>query len=106
MGKVADVKMTWKPSVSTDIKEQTVVVVVDGLEKLNSTLAPEVEEVMIEVAASSSVIFYVLTVDTEGNSTQSENYTFTLGDLQAPQPATLLGHEIVAIRDVPDAPAE
>jgi hypothetical protein len=100
--KVADVKLTWKPSVSVDVAEQTVVVVIDGVEKINTTVAPELEELLVEVKAKESVVFYVITEDNEGNTSLSENYTFSLGDLEAPQPATLLGHEIVAIRDVVD----
>ena len=97
--KIADVKLTWKPSVSTDVREQTVIVTIDGVEKLNSTVSPSIQEVLIEVNAESSVLFTVTTVDNEGNSTVSEAYTFTLGDLDAPQPATFLAHEVVAVRD-------
>jgi hypothetical protein len=98
--RVADVKLSWKPSVSTDVASQRVVVSIDGQETLNADVSATTEEMMIEVNAQSSVVFAVFTTDFEGNESQSESYTFTIGDLEAPQPASLLGHEIVAVRDV------
>jgi hypothetical protein len=98
--RVADVKLSWKPSVSTDVESQRVSVLIDGQETLNAEVSSTTEEMMVEVKAQSSVVFQVMTEDFEGNQSISEVYTFTIGDLEAPQPATLLGHEIVAVRDV------
>ena len=99
MSKVADVKIGWVASVSTDVVKNILSVAIDGNEPTVSELSPEVVSAIIEVNAQSSVIFSVTTVDAEGLQSVSETYTFTLGDLEAPQPVTGLFHEIVAIRD-------
>lgn len=102
--KVADVKIGWVASVSTDVVKNILSVSIDGAEPTTSELTPEVVSAVIEVKAQSSVVFSVTTVDTEGLRSVSETYTFTLGDLEAPQPVTGLFHEVVAVRDVPDEP--
>lgn len=102
--KVADVKIGWVASVSTDVVKNILSVSIDGAEPTTSELTPEVVSAVIEVKAQSSVVFKVATVDAEGLQTESETYTFTLGDLEAPQPVTGLFHEVVAVRDVPDEP--
>ena len=98
--RVADVRLSWSPSVSADVVSQVAKVVVDGNEPTTFELGPSVGEVVIEVNASSSVVFSVESTDSEGETSVSELYTFHLGDLVAPQPATDLFHEILAIRDV------
>ena len=100
MGKVADVKLFWTPSPSEDVASQEVSVSIDGAEAMITPITPEVAELLIEVQASKSVVFSVKTTDTEGNSSISESYTFRIGDLEAPAPATNLGHQVVAVRDV------
>lgn len=98
--KVADVRLSWSPSVSADVVSQVARVQIDGNEPTTFEVGPSVGEVVIEVKASSSVVFSVESTDSEGESTISELYTFTLGDLVAPQPATNLFHEVLAVRDV------
>ena len=98
--KVADVKIGWAASVSTDVVKSILSVSIDGAEPTVSELTPEVVSAVIEVKAQSSVVFSVTTVDAEGLQSVSETYTFTLGDLEAPQPVTGLFHEVVAVRDV------
>jgi hypothetical protein len=98
--KVADVKLGWRPSVSSDVVKQVASVSIDGAEPTTFEVGPEVDSVMIEVKAVSTVVFSVVSTDTEGNSAVSEQYTFTVGDLEAPQPATELFHEIIGVRDV------
>lgn len=100
--KVAKVRLGWKPSVSSGVVSQTISVQIDGVETLNSQLEPGVSEVIVDVAASKSVVFSVTTEDDEGNTAVSELYTFTIGDLEAPQPATDLFHEIVGVVEVTD----
>lgn len=97
--KVADVKIGWVASVSTDVVKSILSVSIDGAEPTTSELTPEVVSAVIEVKAQSSVVFSVTTVDAEGLQSVSETYTFTLGDLEAPQPVTGLFHEVVAVRD-------
>lgn len=98
MAKVADVRLGWSPSVSSDVVEQVVHFAVDGNSR-EVTLTREVSELMIEVDALSSVQFFVVSKDAEGVEVSSEVYTFVLGDLEPPQPATGLFHEVVAVRD-------
>lgn len=102
--KVADVKLIWTPSVSDDVESQVVSISIDGAEPTLIEVGPEVQSVMTEVKASQSVVFSVETTDKEGLKTVSELYSFAIGNLEAPQPATFLGHEVVAIRDVEDVP--
>lgn len=96
--KVADVKLSWKKSVSADIDRVEILVTVNGTET-KTDLTSEVEEFMIEVAASGSAQFQIITFDKEGSQSSSVIYSFTLGDLEPPQPATDLTHQVVAVRD-------
>lgn len=98
MAKIADVRLGWLPSVSTDVVEQVVHFSVDGNSR-EVTMTREVSELMIEVDALSSVQFFVVSKDAEGVEVSSEVYTFVIGDLEPPQPATGLFHEVVAVRD-------
>lgn len=99
--KVADVKLFWQKSVSGDVEKAQVTVTNNGTVTV-ADLGPEVEDFVIEVQAGGSVSFKVVTFDKEGLQSTSETYSFTLGDLEPPQPATLLGHEVVGVRDVAD----
>jgi hypothetical protein len=102
MAKVADVKLKWMKSVSSGITKVAITVINDGT-TTSAELGAEVESFMIEVKANGVVSFFVDTFDDEGNKTTSATYSFSVGDLEAPLPATDLGHEIVGVRDVPDA---
>lgn len=99
MPKVADVKLSWTKSPSLDLQKVEVVVNNGGTET-TTELGPEVQEFMIVVQASGGVQFKIVTYDTEGLKATSETYSFTLGDLEVPLPATNLFHEVVAVRDV------
>lgn len=99
MPKVADVKLSWTKSPSLDLQKVEVVVNNGGTET-TTELGPEVQEFMIVVQASGAVQFKIVTYDTEGLKATSETYSFTLGDLEVPLPATNLFHEVVAVRDV------
>lgn len=105
MAKVADVRLGWSPSVSTDVVEQVVYFTIDGTTR-EIVLARDADELLIEVNALSSVQFFVMSKDAEGVAVSSEVYTFVLGDLQPPQPATGLFHQVVAVRDVALPPAD
>lgn len=98
--KVADVKIFWTPSPSADVEKVIVKTTVNGSETM-SQFGPEVIEMMIEVAALGSVTVQIDVIDKEGLTGSSEIHSFVLGDLEAPQPVTNVGHEIVGIRDVP-----
>lgn len=99
MAKVADVKLTWSKSPSADVAKVTVAVTKDGT-TTTTDVGPEVESFQIVVEASKSVTFTVVTTDSEGLTGTSDSYTFTIGDLEAPLPATNLFHEVLAIREV------
>jgi hypothetical protein len=104
MGKVADIKLKWKRSASADAKRAVLTVNNDG-DTSTVDIPIEQEEFLLVVKANKSFGFSIETFDDEGLSSNSLSYSSTLGDLTAPQPATELGHEVVAIRDVPDEPA-
>lgn len=99
MAKIATVKLGWTKSVSADVAKVTITVTKDGT-TTTTEVGPEVESIQIDVEASKSVQFQVVVTDTEGLTATSDLYTFTLGDLEAPQPATNLFHEVVSVRDV------
>lgn len=99
MAKIADVKLGWAKSPSIDVSKVIVEVTKNGT-VTTTEVGPEVESIQIEVEASSSVQFKVTVEDSEGLTATSDIYSFTLGDLEAPQPATGLFHEVVGVRDV------
>ncbi len=71
----------------------------DGTET-TTEVGPEVESIQIVVEASKSVTFKVITTDDENLTSTSDIYTFSLGDLETPLPATNLFHEVIGVRDV------
>lgn len=99
MSKVADIRLFWTPSPSTDIVKRRVVVTTDGEVTTDMEVGLEVVELMVVVNANSSVLFKTILTDSEGKEVVSVEYFFRLGDLIDPLPDTDLGHEIVAIRD-------
>lgn len=103
--KVADIKLEWDKSVSTDLKQVEVSVTVDGV-TVKSTFPPEVQEFAIEVAANKSWSFNIKTIDKDGLEAMSVTFSDVTGDLELPQPATNLRATIMGIRDVPDPPTE
>lgn len=100
MAKVADIRLFWVKSPSSDIVRQRVMLTINGT-TTQTDLDPAAEQLMIEVQALGVVSFHIVTFDAENNQVTSETWSFTVGDLELPLPATNLGHEIVAIRDVP-----
>lgn len=96
--KVATVKIGWSRSPSADVVSRKLELTKNG-ETTTIDLGPEVSEYTIEVAALGAVQFRTTVFDSEGNEATSEVYTFTLGDLEAPQPDTGLFHEVVEVRD-------
>lgn len=98
MAKVADIKLMWSKSPSSDIDRVNIVVTNNGTET-TTELGPEVEDFAIVVQASGAASFKIVTFDTEGKQATSELYSFTLGDLEDPLPATNLTHEVMGIRD-------
>ncbi len=98
MAKVADVRLSWVKSPTIDVTKVQVVVTNDGTET-TTEFGPEVQELVIVVKASTTVQFKVVVTDSEGQVATSSTYTFTLGDLEAPLPATDLKHTILAVRD-------
>lgn len=100
MAKVATVRLLWTKSPSADIVKQEVATRINGNET-TVQLDPAAESFTIEVQALGTVSFSIKSFDNESNVATSETYTFTLGDLETPLPATNLGHEVVAVHDAP-----
>ena len=98
MPKVADVKLMWTKSPSSDVKSVKIVVTNNGSET-TTELGPEVEDFQVVVQPMGTVQFKIVTFDSEGLQSTSETYSFSLGDLEAPLPATNLTHQVVGIRD-------
>lgn len=96
---VADVRLSWHKSVSSDVARVVVVVTNDGT-TTETEVGPEVEDFVITVQASGTFSYVIRTYDSEGLLATSMTYSATLGDLTAPQPATGLTHEILGIREV------
>jgi hypothetical protein len=98
MAKVADVKLGWTKSPSADVSKVEISVTINGAET-KTEIDPAAESFMVVVRAGGVVSFTIATFDSEGNQATSEVYTFTLGDLESPLPATNLFHEVVGVRD-------
>lgn len=103
--KIATVKLGWTRSVSPDVTSRQIVITKDG-EQTTIDVGAEVSEYVLEVEASKSVTFHTTVFDSEGNSTSMESYSFTLGDLEAPQPDTNPFHEVLSVRDAELEPVE
>lgn len=100
MAKVADVKLSWKKSPSLDISSQVIEIKKGSAEATRIEVGPEVESYMLEVDALNTVSFTIQTLDIEGQVVTSDVYSFSLGDLEVPLPATDLFHEVIAVRDL------
>lgn len=97
--KVADVRLYWTPSLSSDIAKQVVNVTIgDSISTFD--LLPGAVEHRIEVTSNSSFSFSVDSIDVEGNRIASVTYSSNVGDLEVPLPATDLGSEIMGVREV------
>lgn len=98
--KVADVKVSWVASVSTDVVSQLVELKSLTGELLKEvTLAPEVTEVVVEGLLEKTDYLVVVTV-TDGTTSAASSLQFNLGDLVPVQPVSGLKVEVVAVRDV------
>jgi hypothetical protein len=98
--KVADVRVSWQSSVSTDVVSQ--LVELKGLtgEVLKEvTLAAEATEVVLEGLQEKTDYLVVVTV-TDGTTSAASSLQFNLGDLTPVQPVTGLKVDVVAVRDV------
>lgn len=100
MPKVADVKLTWIRSPSSDAKSARVVVKAGDAES-HFDLRPDVQQLMVIVKPSTTVTYSVVTFDDDGLAASSEGHTFVVGDLELPLPATGLDHQIISIREEP-----
>jgi hypothetical protein len=97
---VADVKVSWVPSVSTDVVSQLVEVkTLAGEVVFSATLVPEVVEAVVENLSEKTDYLVVVTV-TDGTSSAVASLQFNLGDLTPVQPVSGVAVEIVAVRNV------
>lgn len=94
---VADVKVSWVSSVSSDVVSQLVSLkTVDGGLVSEVTLDQSVTEVVFTGLAQKTDYVVVHTV-TDGAQDASASLQFNLGDLEAPQAVTGLGFEVVRV---------
>ena len=105
MPKVADVQLSWNRSPSADVTAQRIEVTTNG-GLVTADLGKEVDSYLIQVPANGTVQFKVIVLDDDGNAVESSLYTFSIGDLVAPLPATELTHKVISVRDVEDTPPE
>ena len=98
--KIARVKATWIPSVSTDVVSQNVVVVdeTNAVELVNAELSSEATETIFEVPEKTSVTISVSCSDGTFTS-DSVSLTFSVADLTAPLPPAGLVAEIIEVFD-------
>lgn len=97
---VADVKVSWVLSVSTDVVSQVVALkTVDGGVVSEVTLDPSVDHVVFQGLTQKTEYVVVHTV-TDGTQDASASLQFNLGDLEAPQAVTGLGVEVVRVYGV------
>lgn len=96
--KIARVKASWIPSVSTDVVSQNVVVVdeTNGVELVNAELSAEATETIFEVPEKTSVTISVSCSDGTFTS-DSVSLTFSVADLTAPLPPAGLVAEIIEV---------
>lgn len=97
---VADVKVSWVLSVSTDVVSQVVALkTVDGGVVSEVTLDPSVDHVVFQGLTQKTEYVVVHTV-TDGTQDASASLQFNLGDLEAPQAVTGLSVEVVRVYGV------
>ena len=94
---VADVKVSWVPSVSTDVLSQVVLLkTTDGGVLSEVVLGVEVDSVVLEGLSQKTDYVVVHTV-TDGTQDASVSLQFNLGDLEAPRPVSGLSVEVVRV---------
>lgn len=90
--KNAKVTLSWVKSVSSDVVSQSVVVNANGVEVFAANLPADVESVEVGVFAENTVLTATHTVaDGAGKTGVAEAPSFTVPDLENPQPVTGLG---------------
>lgn len=94
----ARVKLTWVPSVSSDVVSQVLSVAVDGDEVVYD-LPPSANSFEVWVAEKASVEVMLYANDGT-HSSDAARLGFVVPDLAAPLPPAELGFEIVETREV------
>jgi len=94
---LADVKVSWLLSVSSDVVSQAVALkTADGGVVSEVTLDPSVDHVVFSGLSQKTDYIVVHTV-TDGTQDASASLQFNLGDLEAPQAVTGLSVEVVSV---------
>jgi hypothetical protein len=107
--KNAKVTLSWVKSVSTDVVNQVVVVLANGVEVFATNLPPDVQSVEVGTFAEDTVLTATVTVaDDKGNTGVAEAPSFTVPDLENPQPVTGLGWsmEVVDLEEPTPGPID
>jgi hypothetical protein len=90
--KNAKVTLSWVRSVSADVVNQSVVVFANGVEVFTTNLPSDVESVEVGTFAEDTILTATVTVaDENGNVGVADAPSFTVPDLENPQPVTGLG---------------
>jgi hypothetical protein len=98
--KNAKVTLSWVKSVSSDVVNQSVVVMANGVEVFNTNLPSDVESVEVGIFAEDTVLTATHTVaDEKGNTGVAEAPSFTVPDLESPMAVTNFGwsYEVVDV---------
>ena len=97
--KLADVLLSWTPSVSLDVVSVEVdVTKTDGTEVFNNTLLPEVSSVIVE-GLEEKVNYLVTITVSDGVNTANTTLEMDIPDLSVPQAVENLSFEVVKVYD-------
>lgn len=100
--KNADVTLSWVKSVSTDVVNQHLDVVVNGVSTGGVNLAPDIESLRVGIFAAGTVLTGTHTVaDAAGNTAVVNLPSFTVPDLDNPMPATGFNWSYVVVEEDP-----
>lgn len=101
MAKIANVRFSWLKSVSTDVVKTTLTLTTNGSDTVVE-LPSSQEEFVVEIPANTAFLLTATTTDRSGK-TFTVTYADSIDDLVPPQPVTNITHEILSVREVPDA---
>lgn len=103
MRKVADSRFSWSKSPTSGIVRAEFVLAIDGMSTTVVELeTPERESYDVTLEAKSNGTFSIKSYKADGQVATSEQWTFNVGDLEAPLPATNGAFTILNVREVPD----
>lgn len=98
--KIANVRLSWFPSVSDDVITQTLVIKFNGEVAAEETLSPQIDLFDVRVPEKTSVTVELTASDTENTSVPAI-LDFRIGDLEVPVSPQFMspGFEILSVVD-------